>query len=47
MRRFIPTFRQMALVGLLVIELPSLAIAQSLPLWGKLSPGPDAVGFRV
>jgi dienelactone hydrolase len=38
--------RTAALVGLLVIGLPGLAAAQSPPLWGTLTPGPHAVGFR-
>jgi pimeloyl-ACP methyl ester carboxylesterase len=41
------TIRQVALVGLLVIELPGLVNAQAPPLWDKLPPGPYAVGFKT
>jgi dienelactone hydrolase len=36
-----------ALAGILAVALPGLATAQAPPLWGKLSPGPHAVGFRT
>src|SRR4051812_15796897 len=47
MKRLVSTIRQVALAGILVIALPSLAAAQSPPLWGKLSPGSHAVGFKT
>jgi dienelactone hydrolase len=46
MTYFRSTLRQVALAGILLIALPGLATAQSPPLWGRLSPGPYAVGFR-
>jgi pimeloyl-ACP methyl ester carboxylesterase len=47
MCNFLRTVRRVALLGLLVIELPGLANAQTPPLWDKLPPGPYAVGFRT
>jgi pimeloyl-ACP methyl ester carboxylesterase len=41
------TICPVALVGLLVTGAPGLAGAQSPPLWGKLPPGPHAVGYRT
>src|SRR3954463_16256036 len=46
MSNCVRTMRQLALTGLLVIGLPRLAAAASAPLWGKLPPGPHAVGFK-
>jgi Chlorophyllase len=46
MNSFIPTLRRMPLVAFLVLELTGVARAQSPPLWGKLSPGSHAVGFK-
>jgi hypothetical protein len=47
MKRILPKLGPAALAGMLVIASPSLATAQSPPLWGKLSPGSYAVGFRI
>jgi len=46
MKNSIRIILQVALVGLLVLGLSSHAQAQSPPLWGKLSPGSYAVGFK-
>jgi pimeloyl-ACP methyl ester carboxylesterase len=47
MKNSIRTIHLVALVGLLVLELPGLANALSPPLWDKLPPGPYAVGFKT
>jgi pimeloyl-ACP methyl ester carboxylesterase len=47
MKNCMQTLRPVALVSLLVIVSPSLAEAQAPPLWGKLSPGPHAVGYQT
>jgi hypothetical protein len=46
MKRFKLTLRQVALAGFLAFAFRGVATAQSPPLWGKLSPGPYAVGFK-
>jgi len=38
--------RRVHWAGLLLIAWPSVASAQSTPLWNKLAPGPHAVGFK-
>jgi hypothetical protein len=40
------SIRQIAIVALLTLESTGVANAQSPPLWGKLSPGVYAVGFK-
>lgn len=43
----IRTVRQVILVGLLAIGSPGPADAHPSPLWGKLPPGPHAVGYKT
>jgi pimeloyl-ACP methyl ester carboxylesterase len=47
MKRFVLPLGPIVLVGLLASVSSSLATAQSPPLWGKLPPGPHAVGFQA
>jgi hypothetical protein len=41
------TVRRVRWAGLLLIAWPSVASAQSAPLWNQLAPGPHAVGFKT
>jgi predicted dienelactone hydrolase len=41
------SIRQVAVMGVFVIALPSVAGAQGPPIWEGLPPGPHAVGFKT
>ena len=43
----VQTIYPLALAALFAVELTGHANGQSPPLWGKLSPGSHAVGFRT